>query len=137
MLPLTLCACGTTQKGASGDESARLAIQRTLAGLEEGLRAEMWQSVKPYIARDYPGGTLELRSNLEDMWANTDVLSIRFVLNTVLARDGAYNAQVRWFKKYLDGSGKPKKAEGTAELVLRPAGDHMRVEMIHGESFLE
>ena len=62
------------------------------------------------------------------------ITDLQFTLNRVLEQDGLVNAQVRWRKTWVDAAGKPGKAEGVSEFILKPEGRSFRILRIGGDA---
>lgn len=131
---LTLSLLGCAGGGAAvTDAQSRERVGQSLDGLNQGLRAGTWSKVERFFSPSYHEGYSELRDRMENRFRNEQIIDLQFTVNRVLEADGLVNAQVRWHKSWVDKSGKPGKANGLSEFILKPRGDGYSIVRIGGD----
>ena len=135
LLPaLVLLAAGCAGGAATGGEDRREQVGRSLEAFQQGFRAGTWFRVERFFSPAYQEGYAELRDRLEARFRAERITDLQFTLNRVLEQDGLVNAQVRWRKTWVDTAGKPGKAEGVSEFILKPEGRSFRILRIGGDA---
>ena len=132
-------AVGLALSGCAFDSPAMTDQQRcehvgqNLDGLSQGLRAGTWSKVERFFSPAYHEGYSELRDRMENRFRSEQIIDLQFTVNRVLESDGLVNAQVRWHKAWVDKAGKPGKATGQSEFILKPQGDGYSIVRIGGD----
>lgn len=130
LLLVTGCA---SEGQAATDQQQRERVGQNMTALGQGLRAGAWSKVERFFSPAYHEGYGELRDRLEDRFRNEQITDLQFTVNRVLESDGLVNAQVHWRKTWVDKTGKPGKAEGLSEFILKPEKHGYRILRISGD----
>lgn len=130
VLALLGCAAEST---ATTDQQRREHVGKNLEGLSQGLRAGTWSKVERFFSPVYHEGYSELRDRMENRFRSEQIIDLQFTVNRVLESDGLVNAQVRWHKAWVDKTGKPGKATGLSEFILKPQGGGYTIVRIGGD----
>ncbi|OYY92412.1 MAG: hypothetical protein B7Y41_15940 [Hydrogenophilales bacterium 28-61-23] len=130
LLLATGCA---SEPQAVTDQQQREQVGRNMTALGQGLRAGAWSKVERFFSPAYHEGYGELRDRLEAQFRDERITDLQFTVNRVLESDGLINAQVHWRKTWVDKTGKPAKAEGLSEFILKPQGRAYRILRISGD----
>jgi hypothetical protein len=130
MLALSGCASGDP---AAIDQQRHLQVNQSLDDLNKGLRAGTWSKVERFFSPAYHEGYSELRDRMENRFRTEQIIDLQFTVNRVLEADGLVNAQIRWHKTWVDKAGKPGKASGLSEFILKPQGGSYTIVRMGGD----
>lgn len=137
-------ACGVALAGLAGcaasvqpgaPDPLRNEVQRLVSGVESGLRSGGWGSVERYFSDDYRGNLSDLEDRFNDRRRQRRAADAQLQINRILTQDKLVSVSLHWLQRWTDLQGKPQKAEGMAELILRREGGELRIVDQRGNLF--
>jgi hypothetical protein len=111
---------GPAQVGEK-DEDLRRATKAVFRETKEAMEGEEYDKVHKFLSVHYFKDYGETRDRVDRRWRRRKMLDLDFTINRILtSQEGYLNVQVSWREKYLDAKGRPQKANGQSEIILKP-----------------
>lgn len=123
---LTLAGCGAEIRPGRPDP-LRAEVQDLVNELERSLRFGGWSAIEPYFSPDYRGYLNDLREHFDNQRRHKLAFDVQLLINRILQQENLVNVSVSWWQRWNDLKGKPQKANGTSELILRRENGKLRI----------
>ncbi len=123
---LMLTACGAEIRPGRPDP-LRAEVQDLVSELERSLRFGGWSAVEHYFSSDYRGYLNDLREHFDNQRRHKLAFDVQLMINRILQQENLINVSVSWWQRWNDLQGKPHKANGTSELILRRERGELRI----------
>ncbi len=127
-------SCAMTIQPGSPDP-LREDVQRLVSGLESGLRFGGWRAVERYFSDDYRSSLSDLEDRFDSYRTQRRATDCLIRINRILKQDKLVSVDVHWQQRWTDLQGKPQRAEGNSELILRQEGNELRIIELRGKFF--
>ncbi len=118
---VALTPCAALAQGGEKDEDLRKAAKAVFRETKEALEGEEYDKVHRFLGRNYFKGYGETRDRVDRRWRRRKLLDLDFTINRILkSAEGYLNVQVSWREQFLDAKGRPQRASGQSEIILKP-----------------
>lgn len=127
-------SCAMTIEPGSPDP-LRNDVQRVVSGLENGLRMGGWSALERYFSDDFRNSLSDLEDRFDAYRTQRRAPDCQIRINRILTQDKLVSVNVQWLQRWTDRQGKPQRAEGNSELILRREGNELRIIDVRGGLF--